>query len=96
MTGGDRSAPTVRAFVDGRGTDVAVGGTALDAVASLDGDLAALVATGARSLTDSRGLPVALDTPVYGGAIFRVVSGTRTTDAATDAPDEPAEPLSAP
>jgi len=41
----------------------------------LDDALASEVASGARALTDSRGLPVPDDSPVHGGAIFRVVSG---------------------
>jgi len=65
---------TVRVYVNGKGLDAPAGSTALDAVRAVDAASAAEVASGARALADSRGLPVAADTPVYGGAIFRVVS----------------------
>lgn len=74
---------TVRVYVNGRGVDTPATGTALDAVRLLDDALASEVASGARALTDSRGLPAPNDAPVHGGAIFRVVSG-RVRDKATE------------
>ncbi|MBC7895424.1 MAG: hypothetical protein H7066_08420 [Cytophagaceae bacterium] len=66
---------TVRVYVNGRGVDAPSTGNALDAVRLLDEALASALLSGARALTDSRGLPVPNDSPVHGGAIFRVVSG---------------------
>lgn len=66
---------TVRVYVNGRGVDVPEGGTALDAVRLADTELASRIEAGDRGLTDSRGLPAAADSKVYGGAIFRTVSG---------------------
>lgn len=64
----------VRVFVNERGVSVPVGATALDAVRQLFPDDADGVSAGRLRLTDSRGLPVTADTPVTGGAIFRVVT----------------------
>lgn len=64
----------VRVFVNERGVSVPAGATALEAVRLLFPDDADGVAAGQRRLTDSRGLPVPADTPVVGGAIFRVVT----------------------
>lgn len=72
---------TVRVFVNGRGIDVPAGETALDAVRRADPSMAAEVAAGERIVTDSRGLPVANDAPLYGGAIFRIGSNRRRAGA---------------
>ena len=64
---------TVRVFVNGRGIDGPSGGTALDAVAMHSADDAAAVRAGARLVTDSRGLPVPADSPLFNGALFRLV-----------------------
>ena len=65
---------TVRVFVNATGLDVASGATVLDAVRAFDASAADAVAQGSRAVTDSRGLPVPADQPVYAGAIFRIVS----------------------
>lgn len=65
---------TVRVFVNATGLDVASGATVLDAVRAFNASEADAVAQGTRAVTDSRGLPVPADQPVYAGAIFRVVS----------------------
>ena len=70
-SGGDRS--TVRVYVNGSGVDVPSGATAIDAVRLWDAAAAAEIERGARALTDSRGLPATPDSPVHGGAIFRLV-----------------------
>lgn len=70
MTGG----ATYRVYVDSRPVDVPVTATVIDAVESADPALAADVRSGSRSVTDSRGLPIATDAPLHGGAILRVVS----------------------
>jgi hypothetical protein len=63
---------TLRVFVNGRRYDAAAGGTALDAVALHAADMP----SGARRrllVTDSRGLPVPADTPLFNGAVLRLV-----------------------
>ena len=65
---------TVRVFINAAGVDVPEGATALDVVRLWDAAAARAVESGTRALADSRGLPVAPDAPVYGGAIFRLVS----------------------
>jgi antitoxin (DNA-binding transcriptional repressor) of toxin-antitoxin stability system len=70
-------------FVNGARVEVADGATALDAIRARDAELARAVEQGTRVVADSRGLPIAPDTPVHGGAIFRLVSA-RERDAATD------------
>lgn len=66
--------PMVRVYVDGKGVDVDADGTALDAVRLADAETGLQVASGARALADSRGILIASDTRVHGGAIYRVVS----------------------
>ena len=74
----------VRVFINARGYDVAADATALDAVRTADAAAADDIAAGTRLITDSRGLPVAPETPVYGGAIYRLVANrTRDTEAAS-------------
>jgi hypothetical protein len=67
----------IRAYVNGHGVDLASGSTALDAVRSVDPEMAERVAAGERALTDSRGLPLAPDTVLAAGSILRIVSGRR-------------------
>jgi hypothetical protein len=64
----------LRVFVNGLGVDVPIGSTVLDALAVADGAAAADVRSGARLVADSRGLPVAADTPVTGGFVMRIIS----------------------
>jgi len=71
--------PTVRVFVNGRGFDAPSGGTALDAVEAHSSSDAAAVREGTLIVTDSRGLPVPADTPLFGGALFRLIPN-RTRD----------------
>jgi len=63
----------VRVFVNGKGCDAAAGGTALDAVALHSAADAERVRAGALLVTDSRGLPVPADTPLFNGAVLRLV-----------------------
>ncbi len=65
---------TVRVFVNAVAVDVPAGSTAIDAVRAWRADAADAVGGGTRLITDSRGLPVGGDTPVFAGSIFRVVS----------------------
>ena len=64
---------TVRVFVNGQGYDAAPGGTALDAVLLHGAADADAVREGAMLVTDSRGLPVAADTPLFNGAVLRLI-----------------------
>jgi hypothetical protein len=64
----------LRVFVNGAALSVSRGSTALDAIRAHDPAAAAGVVAGERAVTDSRGLPVTPDTPLTGGAVFRIVS----------------------
>lgn len=64
-------------FINAQRVDVPAGATALDAVRQWNAETAEQIASGSRQLSDARGLPIASDTPVYGGAIFRVIGGRR-------------------
>ena len=75
---------TVRVFVNGRGLDAPTGGTALDAVELQSSSDAAAVRDGTLVVTDSRGLPVPADTPLFNGALFRLIPN-RERDAADPA-----------
>jgi hypothetical protein len=63
-----------RVYVDAQAVDVPTSATVLDAVERADPSLAADVRSGVRAVTDSRGLPIAADAPLHGGAILRVVA----------------------
>jgi hypothetical protein len=60
-------------FVNGKGFDAAAGGTVLDAVALHSATDADGVRGGTLLITDSRGLPIPADTPLFNGAVLRVV-----------------------
>ncbi|MDB4908643.1 MAG: hypothetical protein JWO05_3427 [Gemmatimonadetes bacterium] len=77
---------TVRVYVNGKGLDVVAGATVLDAVRAFDGALAAGVESGARLITDSRGLPIGADAPVAGGSIFRIITN-RAGQSVADLPE---------
>jgi hypothetical protein len=73
---------SIRAYVNGRGVDVPLGSTAIDAVRAMDAAAADQVAAGERALTDSRGLPLEPTAVLTGGSIVRIVSGRRRGAAA--------------
>jgi len=75
---------TMRVFVNGVGYDAPAGGTALDAVALHDADEARAVREGAVLVTDSRGLPIDAATPLFNGAVLRLIPN-RGRDAADPA-----------
>lgn len=75
---------TLRCFVNERSLALAPGATVQDAVAAFDAALAGKLAGGAAYVTDARGIRVATDQALEGGAILRVVVSAR---AATDDPD---------
>ena len=72
-------AETVRIYINARGIDVPATATALDAVEAWDPAQADAIKKGERMITDSRGLPATPETPVHGGAIYRVVRNRSTT-----------------
>jgi hypothetical protein len=74
----------LRVFVNGTGLSVPPGSTVSDAVRVLSAAEADAIAAGTRAVTDSRGLPVANDTVLAGGAVLRVVSA-RALRTAEDA-----------
>ena len=74
----------MRVFVNGKGYDAPAGGTALDAVALHDAGDADAVRDGALLVTDSRGLPIPADTPMFNGAVLRLIPN-RDRDAADPA-----------
>lgn len=61
-------------FVNGASVHVAPNANALEAVRAWNADAASEVVQGTRALTDSRGLALPPDTPLYAGAIVRVVA----------------------
>ncbi len=69
--------PSVVVFVDAHRVEVTPGSTVLDAVRAFDAAAADAVTGGSRAVTDSRGLPIAVETPVHGGTILRLVSARR-------------------
>ena len=76
---------TVRVYVNGRGVDAPADGTPVDAVRLVDAALADAIVAGERLVTDSRGLPLESNAPVFDGAIFRVVSNRQRGAAGEDA-----------
>ncbi len=75
---------SVRVYVNGDPVDVAATATAFDAITQWNAEAAAEIHCGSRVVVDNRGLPTPADTPVYWGAIFRVVSSrqARASDSA--------------
>ncbi|HEY8165340.1 MAG TPA: hypothetical protein VIF83_07275 [Gemmatimonadaceae bacterium] len=65
--------PLHRVYVDTRPVDVARTATVIDAVAALDANLADQVRRGDRTVTDSRGLPIDINEPIFAGTILRTV-----------------------
>ncbi len=74
----------LRVFVNGNGLSVPPGSTVHDAVRAFSAADADEIVAGTRAATDSRGLPVAIDTVLAGGAVLRIVSA-RALRAAEDA-----------
>ena len=71
---------TIRVFVNGRGLSLARAAHVIDAVRAFDAAAADEVTAGARAVTDSRGLPVALNAEVSGGSVLRLVSARALRD----------------
>ena len=75
---------TVRVFVNGVGLDAPAGGTALNAIEARSVTDATAVREGTLLVTDSRGLPVPADSPLFNGALFRLIPN-RVRDSADPA-----------
>lgn len=71
---------TLRVFVNGAALSVPHGATVREAVRAFSASEADDVEAGKRAVTDSRGLPVALDAPLSGGAVLRIVSSRAPRD----------------
>jgi len=71
----------VRIFVNAKSVDARPGETVIDAIDRWDAAVAGTLRAGERALADNRGLVAPLDTIVYGGAIFRVVSNRQLREA---------------
>lgn len=69
----EREPDAVRAYVNERGVSVPRGASALDVVRAYDAAAADALLAGTQRLTDSRGLPIAVDSPAHGGAIYRLL-----------------------
>jgi hypothetical protein len=63
----------LRVYVNERGVSLMAGSQAIDAVRALFPEQADDIDAGRARVTDSRGLPIASDTALHGGAIFRVL-----------------------
>ena len=72
-------------FLNERPRTVARGCTATVAVERFEPELAAALAAGRARLTDGRGLPVAADQELQGGAILRVLVSSRSPATGPDA-----------
>ena len=64
---------TLRVYVDAKPVHAPKSATVIDAIEIADASLASSVRAGDSMVTDSRGLPISSDTPLHGGAIFRVI-----------------------
>lgn len=64
----------VRIYIDAKPVDASRGSQLIDALAASSPADAEQVRSGARMLTDSRGLPAAPESEVFAGAIYRLVS----------------------
>ena len=64
----------MRVYVNANAIDVEPGATALDCVRQWKREEADAVSEGQRLITDSRGLPLATDTPAHAGSIYRTIS----------------------
>ena len=64
---------TIRVFVNSIAVDAGAGASALDCVRAWRAEEGDAVAQGTRVITDSRGLPIAADTPARAGSIYRTI-----------------------
>jgi hypothetical protein len=74
----------IRVYVNDRGVSLPAGASVRDAIRVALPDLLADCEAGRASLTDARGLPVALDDPLAAGSILRATRSSRR--AAADGP----------
>lgn len=75
---------TIRVYVNAQPVDVPPGSTALAAVRVSSAALADAVVAGVQAIADSRGLPIADDSPIHGGAIYRLIRARPSGDAPAD------------
>jgi hypothetical protein len=75
---------TIRVYVNEKGCLVPSGALVRDALAVAVPELLPACDAGEAVITDGRGLPVALDTPVGGGTILRALRPSRRGAADSD------------
>lgn len=69
--------PDLRIFVNERGLTLPAGATVRDALRAAQPELEPLVAAGGAFVTDGRGVEIALDAVLAGGAILRAQRSSR-------------------
>ena len=69
----------IRVFVNNNAVDASAGASALDCVRAWRAEEAELVINETRVITDSRGLPIASDTPARAGSIYRTIPNRSAT-----------------
>jgi hypothetical protein len=74
---------TIRVYVNEKGCTLPSGALVRDALSATVPELLPSCDAGEAVITDGRGLPVALDTPISGGTILRALRSSRR--GATDA-----------
>jgi hypothetical protein len=75
----------IRVYVNDRGLSLPAGASVRDAIRAALPELLPDCEAGRAALSDARGLPVALDHPLVGGAILRAARPSRRGGAAPDA-----------
>ncbi len=76
---------TIPVFLNGRPARVPAGSTLRQLLDQEDPELGASLDAGAAAANDARGLPVAADTALVAGAIFKVFRSARNASARDDA-----------
>lgn len=77
-------ADDIRIYLNERGLLLPAGATVRDALQAALPDLVADADAGAALLTDGRGLPVALETPLSAGTILRAARSSRRAPDSDD------------
>ncbi len=80
--------PELRVFLNERGLTLPPGAVVRDAILAGSPDLLPLLESGEGYVTDGRGLPVRLDSPLSGGAILRAARSGRRRPTGTPNADD--------
>lgn len=73
---------TIRVFVNAGAVDLPAGADVAQAVRAFDAALERQIADGAAYVTDGRGIEIAQDSPLAGGAILRIIVRARRSAGA--------------